>query len=180
MKSILLVMFLALVLNPAAKAENLLKTVEFHYKVRTINIDENLEFNGIIPFSKINHFEMISGNEWSDIQPVGLIQNVSDKVLTFKTKFEIFNLDSNRIVYIRNGPVSKVCLSLDDEHAKDCTGDPNISVRYCEAQKNGNDYVVNYLTFPGENNLTGIPPGGFVEVQISAISIKRIFACSYR
>ena len=165
MKSILLIFFLSLVLNSAAKAENLLKTVEFHYKVRTINIDENLEFNGIIPFSKINHFEMISGNEWSDIQPVGLFQNVSDKVLTFKTKFEIFNLDSNRIVYRRNGPVSKVCLSLDDEHAKDCTGDPNIRVRYCEAQKNGNDYVVNYLPFPGENNLTGITPGGFVEVQ---------------
>ena len=146
-------------------SQNLLKTVAIYYKQIQPNPDYKREFDKIIPFDEVNNAEIISGTEWSGIQPVGIIQNVSDRELTFKSRFRIKRLDTNRVVYNRGVPVSKFCLSLNDENAFDCMDEPYIRVRYCSYEIIDGNAKIEYLPFPGDNDLKGIPPGGFVEVH---------------
>lgn len=164
MKYILIYILIFLSVNGQLSAQNLLKAVDIKYKVRVINPNGDMTFSSILEMNETNLFTLKAGSEWHAIQPVGLIENVSDKILTFKVKFELYNLDSSRSVIKRQVPVSEECLSITEGSGIICANDSNIKVRYCKAVLKNGRYEIQYLPFPGGENLTGIPPGGFAEI----------------
>jgi len=174
-KIILLCCCVLFVQFTSANAENLLKVVALQYKLRTANPAEDLNFDRFVPNSQIQSYNLIVGSNWTTIRPVGIVQNVSNKILTFKTKLEVYNNDSKRYIYRILCPVSSKCLSLDDSHLEDCNGNPNVRARYCNVKNDGSNYNVEYLPFPGNNNLTGIPPGGFAEVEFTQFEFNELF-----
>jgi hypothetical protein len=147
--------------------QNLLKTIAIQYKVRSKNPNDDLDFRKFIAYNKLDKHEVIVGVERATIQPYAYIQNISDKQLAFKSVFRIFNNDKNRLIYNIKAPVSAKCLSLHDTASADCNGNPFIRVRYCSVVQNIDGLEVKYLPFPGNENLTGIPPNGFVEIQFT-------------
>ncbi|MDT3738892.1 MAG: T9SS type A sorting domain-containing protein [Candidatus Kapabacteria bacterium] len=148
-------------------SENLLKTVAIQYKVQSRNLEHPTVYSNLIPYSKVINYQVIAGEERSSIQPTAIIQNVSDKELTFNVFFKIYNNTSNRFIYSNKVPVSAECLTVGANKPGGCTFSEEVRVRYCNVSENHGDFEVNYLPFPGNEGLTGIPPNGFAEIEFN-------------
>ena len=156
--------FIIFFITTVYSQNNLLRVVALNYKLQKINnqYDHNFSYN--YPYSN-QLLDVIVGNEWEGFKPVGIFQNVSDTILTFKVRCKINNDDVNKIIYNRNVTVSDDCLKASAFDSVFCNEDPFIKVRYCDVQEVNGYFQTTPLPYPGENNLTGIPPGGFVEVE---------------
>ena len=144
--------------------DNLLKVVALNYKFRDLNKPYQFEFKEYNPLSN-SRIDITSGNELEAIQPIGILQNLSDKILTFKARFEIYNNSVKKLIYRRNVNVSHDCLKLPDTSY--CEDIPYLKARYCQVDFIDGFYKSSNLPYPVENDLIGIPPGGFVQVDFA-------------
>jgi len=164
MKNFTLILFI-LILGELSATDNLLKVVAINYKYRDINI-YNIKFSEYYKKSNSN-IEITSGNELQAFQPIGIIQNVSNQMLTFKARFEIYNNSVQKLIYRRNVDVSHECLKLTNIDTAYCDDIPYIKVRYCKVDSIDGFYKSTNLPYPGDMDLIGIPPGGFVQVDFA-------------
>ncbi len=134
---------------------------------------------------KAPDYEILAGESLiGAIQPIGVIQNLTNDIqgpngvnfvpqdLEFKALFMITNIITNRIVYSRDIPVSKLCLELDGDWTK-CANDLVTRVRLVKSI--AADAITNYKVatkYTGAeikaSGITGIPPYKFVEVTYPA------------
>jgi len=162
MKNLTLILFF-LFLGELSATDNLLKVVAINYKHRDITIYD-IKFSEYYEKSNAN-IEITSGNDWQAIQPIGIIQNLSNQMLTFKARFQIYNNSVQKLLYRRNVDVSHECLKLNDTAY--CDDIPYIKVRYCKVDSIGGFYKSTILPYPSDKDLIGIPPGGFVQVDFA-------------
>ena len=168
-------LLLFLIFNTCVYSQNnLLRAVAINYITRSIGDGYNLDFNNPLKQSNAD-MEFDSGNQWEAFQPVGIIQNVSDKVLTFKARIMILNLDVNKKIYNKIAPVSHECLLVGNNKEQSCYDDPYIKASYIDVDYKDNYYNVEYLPYPGVNNLKGIPPGGYAEIYFSPFEANPFF-----
>ncbi len=157
--------------------KNTLRVVDIQYRVRKSDPNADLNFSEVVKSSQANNYELLAGEERiGAIQPVTILQNLTNEIqgpsginfqrqhLNFRARFRIINLVNNRIVYNRLVPIDSTCLALPDTLTQDCTGDPNVKVRYSTVTKSGADYSATPRAFPGTPPLNGIPPYGFVQI----------------
>ncbi len=156
---------------------NLLRAVDISYRVRKQENNADMKYSEIVPGSKADNYELLAGEDRiGPIQPVGIIQNLSNNIqgpqgvnyqpqqLNFKARFKIINEASGRIVYSRTISIDSTCLALSESNSYSCTGDSSVKVRYSRVNFGNGNYSASQLDFPGDSNLNGIPPYGFVQV----------------
>lgn len=162
--------------------KNTLRAINILYRIRNSKQpgpDYNYDFLPD-PVKSID-FEMLAGQSLiGAIQPMGVVQNLTNDIqgpngvnfvaqdLEFKALFVITNVITDRIVYARDIPVSKLCLGL-DANWTDCANDLITRVRLVKAI--ATDAVLKYKVtskYTGAEftaaKFTGIPPYKFVEV----------------
>ncbi len=157
--------------------KNTLRVVDISYRVRKEDPEAGPDFTEEVPTTKVADYEILAGErQIGAIQPVAIIQNLSNEIqgpagvnfqrqqLNFRARFKIVNEATGRIVYNRLVPVDSICLALPDSLTRECTGDPNVKVRYVSVAITQGNVKATELPFPGTARLRGIPPYGFVQV----------------
>lgn len=147
--------------------QNILKVIDLTYKVRKTDSNANLEFTEWVPSSKADGYKTYPGlgEKYCCVQPVVIIQNVSDKTVNFRARVRFLNTNNDRIIYNRLVKVDSTCMALPDSLTHKCTGDPYVKVRYSDVTEQNGDYTASALPFPGPEGLNGIPPDGYVQIQ---------------
>lgn len=157
--------------------KNTLRVVDIQYRVRKTDANAPLDFTEKVQSSEVNDYELLAGEERiGAIQPVAILQNLTNEIqgpqgvnftpqeLEFRARFRILNEATERIVYNRLVPIDSTCLALPVEDAVLCNDNPDVLVRYSNVTKSGANYTAEHQSFPGSQNLNGIPPYGFVQV----------------
>jgi hypothetical protein len=157
--------------------QNSLRVVDIQYRVRKLDQNASLDFTETVPSTKVNDYELLAGEERiGAIQPVAIIQNLTNEIqgpsgvnfvpqeLNFRSRFRIVNEANGRIIYNRVVPIDSTCLALPDDQTQECTGDPDVKVRYSKVANEDGDYSAEPLEFPGDEEYNGIPPYSFVQV----------------
>lgn len=147
--------------------QDVLGVIDLTYKVRKTDPDSDLDWSEWVPSSKADGYETFPGlgERYCCVQPVGIIQNTGNKTCNFKVRVSFLNSNTNKLIYNRLVNVDSTCLAVPDSLTYECMGDPNVKIRYCDVSLQNGDYTVSYLPFPGKDNLNGIPPKGYVQIQ---------------
>lgn len=157
--------------------KNTLRVVDIQYRVRKQDPNASLDFTEVVESDKVNNYELLAGEDRiGALQPVAILQNLTNGIqgingvnfqkqnMTFRARFRILNEATGRIVYNRLVPVDSTCMALPDSLSFNCTGDPNVKVKYSTVTKKGAAYTAKESPFPGSSRLNGVPPYGFVQV----------------
>ncbi|MCX6156092.1 MAG: T9SS type A sorting domain-containing protein [Candidatus Kapabacteria bacterium] len=167
--------------------KNPLRVVDVQYRVRKQDKNADLSYSEIVTTSTVPDYEILAGEEKiGTIQPVALIQNVSNLIqgpngvnftpqnVNFTANCKIVNLSSGKIVYNKSVQVDSTCLATCFDSLQNCTGDPNVKVRYSTVILSSVNYTAtNYAPRVASGSsevvispwtLNGIPPYGFVQV----------------
>ncbi|MBM2814271.1 MAG: FlgD ig protein [Ignavibacteria bacterium] len=157
--------------------KNTVRVVDIQYRVRKADPNASLAFSEQVKTTEVNNYELLAGEERiGAIQPVAILQNLTNNIqgptainyqpqqIIFRSRFRIVNLANDKIVYNRLVQIDSSCLALPDSLSAQCTGDPDVKVRYSIVSKAAGNYTATPSAFPGTNRLNGIPPYGFVQV----------------
>lgn len=164
--------------------QNTLRVVDIQYRVRKQDPNANLAFTEKVNTRDVDNYELLAGNNHlGAIQPVAIIQNVSNDIqsptgvnfvpqdLNFYARFRVMNKATGRLIYNRAVPVDNKCLATPDDNLANCEGNPDVRVRLVTVTiDKDNNYQAEVANYPGTNPWngkvrTGIPAYGYVEVK---------------
>lgn len=157
--------------------QNSLRVVDIQYRVRKADQNAGLEFTEIVPSTAVDNYELLAGEDQiGAIQPLAIIQNLTNEIqgpsgvnfvpqdFNFRARFRIINEANQRIIYNRLVPIDSLCLALGEDNFQECTGDPDVRVRYVDVEVDKGNYETVEKPFPGTNGRNGIPPYEFVQI----------------
>lgn len=167
--------------------KNMFRAVDISYRVMSPEPDDSEEYIYEVNNKLAQNYEILAGEKRiGGIQPVAIFQNLTNEIqgpigigpgsgvnyfeqeARFRARFRIYNQASGKPVYNRVVPVDSIGLALpndDKEAAWDYFGAPEVKVRYSSLSKGLEGiYSASNLEFPGNDELKGIPPYGFVKV----------------
>ncbi len=155
--------------------KNTLRVVNMEYRVRSTDPNDDLDFKVKVPADKVNNYELLAGEERiGALQPVVVIQNLTNDIqgpkgvnfqeqeLSFRARFRIVNLATNRIIYNRLVNVDSSCMAVDYEAGERCADDPYVNIRYLGSNPEGNPQE-----FPTDDKYNGLPPYTYAQVFFS-------------
>jgi len=159
---------------------NVLRAVDIAYRVRNAATYQNPDLNFTQVIDNVDNYELLAGEPLiGAIQPVCVLQNLSNEIqgpkgvnfipqdYEFKAQFRLTNAATGRIVYNKSLPVTKKCMSIDNNW-QDCYNEAGVKIRLVSSMPG--DYNVNGTSvYSGAsftaNGFTGVPPYYFVQVQ---------------
>ncbi len=154
--------------------KNTLRVQSLNYRIRNqaVGAGDTTSFVITVPDANADDYELLAGHSrLGQIQPFAIVQNLTNEIQgpsginfvkqdhTFRVRFLIRNSVTGRSIYNRVVPVNAKCLSLADNRAVECNGDPNIRVRLVRGTTvlTNNDFI--------NLGFTGIPAYYGVQVQ---------------
>lgn len=159
---------------------NILRAVDIAYRVRNAATYQNPDLNYTQVIDNVDNYELLAGEPLiGAIQPVCVLQNLSNDIqgpkgvnfipqdYEFKAQFRLTNASTGRIVYNKSLPVTKNCMTLDNNW-QDCYAENGAKIRLIDNISAG--YAVNSTSvYSGASftagGFTGVPPYYFVQVQ---------------
>ena len=167
--------------------KNTLRVVEINYRVRSLDVNDDLLFTQKVNAEYTDNFELLAGEDRiGALQPVAIYQNLTNEIqgpklaetagginfheqeLNFQAIFRIMNETSGKPIYNRIVPVDSFGLAIEKDNRdlqNDYFNNPNVKVDYVSIFKDTyGTNITESLSFPGADNYNGIPPYGFVEV----------------